>query len=428
MLSAICLVNYFEGGQLPKDRAVLYRLCVEGLLHNWDQRRGILSEFSFDEKLRVTREVALQMQLRDRAEYEVEAVQEVFFSVLKDPERASSLLQHVRYRTGLLLERRPGVFAFAHLTFQEYLAARAVYEGNQAGISIERLIREHRDARWREVIALYCGLAPAPAARTVIEALINQPDVQAGLLADAYLSAGPELGQESKFRRKVMAAVAKAEVGGWPDSQSIRFPVEEFAPIANEALGHSARRNVYAFSWLATHLTLIDWKSMVERFRSASSLHPDGAGGVNMLIHYRGSDRILAEVAQYSASYRLPGPRDYETQAEQALEALTHNQTATGPGAQAAYTQALTVVLASPRMGLRWLEVSAPLPDMLPCEKLRLLFERLSQRARLELPKAELNEETSNRILKWLASLSGLHAGGSAEERRPVAGVRKKSA
>jgi hypothetical protein len=52
MLSAICLVNYFEGGRLPEDRALLYRLCVEGLLHNWDQRRGIHSEFGFDEKLR----------------------------------------------------------------------------------------------------------------------------------------------------------------------------------------------------------------------------------------------------------------------------------------------------------------------------------------------------------------------------------------
>ncbi|MEE8501453.1 MAG: NACHT domain-containing protein, partial [Kiloniellales bacterium] len=49
MLSAICLVNYFEGGELPQDRALLYRLCVEGLLHNWDQARGIRSEFTLDE-------------------------------------------------------------------------------------------------------------------------------------------------------------------------------------------------------------------------------------------------------------------------------------------------------------------------------------------------------------------------------------------
>jgi hypothetical protein len=65
MLSAICLVNYFENGRLPTDRAVLYRLCVEGLLHNWDQRRGIRSDFTFDEKLRVSREIALRMQVDD---------------------------------------------------------------------------------------------------------------------------------------------------------------------------------------------------------------------------------------------------------------------------------------------------------------------------------------------------------------------------
>ena len=136
MLSAICLVNYFEGGHLPKDRAVLYRLCVEGLLHNWDQRRGISSEFGFDEKLRVCREVAIAMQADDRAEYEAPKVQAIFSTVLGDPARAQRLLEHIRRRTGLLLERRPGVFAFAHLTFQEYLAARAVHEGNRAGVDV----------------------------------------------------------------------------------------------------------------------------------------------------------------------------------------------------------------------------------------------------------------------------------------------------
>lgn len=131
MLSAICLVNHFEGGRLPEDRALLYKLCVEGLLHHWDQRRGIHSDFTLEEKLRVCREVALAMQADDKAEYEAGEVQQRFAAVLGDTSRAEELLEHVRYRTGLLLERRPGVFAFAHLTFQEYLAARAVYEWNQ---------------------------------------------------------------------------------------------------------------------------------------------------------------------------------------------------------------------------------------------------------------------------------------------------------
>ena len=124
MLSAICLVNYFEHGRLPEDRARLYRLCVEGLLHHWDQRRGILSEFGLEEKLRACRSVALALQVGDRAEWGVDRIEPLFAEALGDSDRGRRLLEHIRYRTGLLLERRPGVYAFAHLTFQEYLALR----------------------------------------------------------------------------------------------------------------------------------------------------------------------------------------------------------------------------------------------------------------------------------------------------------------
>ena len=93
MLSAICLVNYFEGGRLPEDRAMLYKLCVEGLLHNWDQRRGILSPYSLDEKLSVCRELAVAMQADDRAEYAADKVLSAMQNVLGDADRAQALLK-----------------------------------------------------------------------------------------------------------------------------------------------------------------------------------------------------------------------------------------------------------------------------------------------------------------------------------------------
>jgi energy-coupling factor transporter ATP-binding protein EcfA2 len=230
MLSAICLVYHFENGHLPEDRALVYKLCVEGLLHNWDQRRGIKSDYSFSDKLRTCREVALAMQTDNRAEYEINKVLEIFNSVLNDSVRAEKLLEYIRYRTGLLIERRSGIFAFAHLTFQEYLAALAVHEGNKCGIDIERLISEVDDGRWQEVIPLYCGLATAPDARRMIERLIAQPFKETVsnfslVLGEAYLSAGPEILGDAELRYRVLHRILLGSEYSYPVFNTHENPI-----------------------------------------------------------------------------------------------------------------------------------------------------------------------------------------------------------
>ena len=281
MLSAICLVNYFEGGHLPEDRALLYRLCVEGLLHNWDQRRGIRSEFGFDEKLRTCREVALAMQAEDRAEYSADRVKEIFTKVLDDPERAARLLEHIRYRTGLLLERRPDVFGFAHLTFQEYLAAQAIHEGNRLGIEANQLVREHNDGRWKEVIALYCGLATTPVVRSLIDQLIAQPDTEflSEVLTEAYLSASSELTQDQVLCQKVLGRVASLPEWKLHHEKGRtelldRFPKDEVAAIVNTVTG--ASENSFSFSkacfWLSDNPEMIEVKALRKRLISKQNM------------------------------------------------------------------------------------------------------------------------------------------------------------
>ena len=188
----------------------------------------------------------------------------MFSAALKDSERAARLLEHVRYRTGLLLERRPGVFAFAHLTFQEYLAARAIHEGNQLGISIEQLIGERGDPRWQEVIPLYCGLAPAPAARKAVEALMGVGDGRGAILAESYLTAGPELAQDHDLRHRVIWETANRQ-SDHPNGLQ-RFAAEEVSSIANEVVGR-ARHNFLseAYIWLVSHRDCVDWDQLVQR-------------------------------------------------------------------------------------------------------------------------------------------------------------------
>jgi hypothetical protein len=315
MLSAVCLVNYFEGGSLPQDRALLYKLCVEGLLHHWDQRRGIHSTFGFDEKLRTCRELALYMQSDDRAEYEISRVKAVFCDML-DEVKGLALLEHIRFRTGLLLERRPEVFGFAHLTFQEYLAARAIHEGNRRKITPDTLSEEYADARWREVIPLYCGIAPAPLASPLILRLLEKPPHEelSQLLYDAYLASSVDLKRDGVLREQVLHKILAGPAWGYGDSAMslAAFDVGETARIANRLIGSQAADPAFvshAHRWLLWHAELLDEAGALERVRHWRSCHPGANGELVHILHARGRRSALAFFADNQEIYDAQGPK-----------------------------------------------------------------------------------------------------------------------
>ena len=406
MLSAICLVNYFEGGQLPQDRARLYQLCVEGLLHNWDQRRGIRSEFALSEKLRVCREVALAMQTDDRAEYETEKVRQIFTDVLADADRAADLLEHIRYRTGLLLERRSNTFAFAYLTFQEYLAAQAIYEGNHLGLDIEGVIEHHSDGRWIEVIALYCGSVPTPTAHQAIEHLIVHPDTASlsTVLRVAYLSSNQAFLEDQALRKRVIRRIAIAPYDT-PGNLDI-FPRAEVAPIAYDCLGKIETDISLSETllWLADNADLLDVAMIFSRFQQWPEMKAHQISEYVLLLHTFGSEDILAEMARDSSLYLAPGPvyseteDKYETQAEVALIGLSVRNYMVQPIG----TQTLDLVLLQI---LRAVTQQASIQNLHSDANVRSLFE---YRLKLGLPQdaqiwpeyASLARQLSKRLLE----------------------------
>lgn len=267
--------------------------------------RGIRSEFTLDEKLRTCREVALAMQADDQAEYRADQVHGILATVLGDEDRATALLEHIRYRTGLLLERRPGVFAFAHLTFQEYLAAWAVHEGNRRGVDVSHLIAEHADGQWKEVIALYCGLATTPAARAVVEGLVAQPDTTAlaHVLADAFLSAGAELAQDDSLRRRILERLASAPwSGGAPLLEGI--PEQEIAQEVNLRVGTGPSDSPFiAYYWLFKHPHAIEFDTLAERLRGWRTMSAWQILELSYLLHAHALDPLLGEIALDSSMY-----------------------------------------------------------------------------------------------------------------------------
>jgi hypothetical protein len=349
MLSTVCLVRYFEGGQFPDDRAVLYERCVEGLLHTWDQRRKIKSDFSLEEKLRVCRELAIAMQTDDKAEYPAAEVERVLSTIPGNATRTRQLFKHLIYRAGLFLERRPGVYGFVHLTFQEYMAATAIDEGNERGVDEKYLVANRGDQRWQEVLPLYMRVISAQSARRFLRRMIKQPDAPdlGRAIRDYWQAAKAEVRDDAALRAEVVTRVASAPVEWltvtplsrifswirprWPGLPSVLelWPAEEVGPIALRLVGTSSSDIglSHAFGWL---LGRPDVYETVVRSRLGEwrTLHPTALAELVCLAAVLG--KAAFEEAPTGAGWEVlaaPGPafrRDkFATQAELVILTIT---------------------------------------------------------------------------------------------------------
>ncbi|MCB9150924.1 MAG: SUMF1/EgtB/PvdO family nonheme iron enzyme [Caldilineaceae bacterium] len=168
MLTVIAMVHR-DRVKLPDRRAELYAEAVDVLLGKWDEARGVAEApilegepFDTGDRRLMLQAVALHMHELDLKEMEradlEHLLNQLFFDLVPEERAASRAVERflgvIEARTGLLTARGEGVYAFSHLTFQEYLAALAVAgEDDYIGYTRARLASPW----WREVILLAAG-------------------------------------------------------------------------------------------------------------------------------------------------------------------------------------------------------------------------------------------------------------------------------
>jgi len=173
LLSVVALVHQIRT-TLPQRRAELYDECTQQLLGFWDEQRGgeaaqelaRLGGLDRQEKRAILEPLALKFherregrevdgpQLRHWIQEEFEALGET-----QAARRAETFLRVIKERAGLLVESEPDTYRFSHLTFQEYLAARAVADQDDY---IDYTLARRHDPWWREVILLEAGHLSTP--------------------------------------------------------------------------------------------------------------------------------------------------------------------------------------------------------------------------------------------------------------------------
>ncbi len=169
LLTVIAMVHR-DRVKLPDRRAELYAEAVEVLLGKWEEAKGMSEApvllrgqpFDTGDKRLLLQDLALYLHERNQKQIKVEELHHFlrarFKGLLREDHAVEQtvirFLAMIEERTGLLVARGEGVYAFSHLTFQEYLAALGIAARDDY---VAYTLKRAGDLWWREVILLEVG-------------------------------------------------------------------------------------------------------------------------------------------------------------------------------------------------------------------------------------------------------------------------------
>ena len=149
------------GAELPKRRVELYQKMCGMQLKDRPRARSLETLLVDSEPQIILQMLALEMMQQKEERVELDTLLERLTRYLADQEEtvtATEFLTQVEQISELLVQREPEEFEFAHLSFQEFLAAKEVVRLKQ-----ERLLYEHlHEDWWKSVTLLYIAQVKQP--------------------------------------------------------------------------------------------------------------------------------------------------------------------------------------------------------------------------------------------------------------------------
>ncbi|TWP53254.1 NACHT domain-containing protein [Lentzea tibetensis] len=302
LLTMIATVHKFRGA-LPGGRVDLYREICEVLLWRRQEAKNLESPLTSDQKTALLSGLAFTMMrrhLRDLPRDEViTEIRPMLRRMAKAVDEQDFLAD--MGSNGLLIERESGLYSFAHLTFQEYLAAAHIREKRLADV----LIGAVDDVWWREVTLLYVARGDADA---IVQACLETNAVNSLSLAFecAELSSevDPELWRELDARLAVGPRVDPALVIGVMLSRHLSKLVR--TGEGTRICAHPIKTNPYG------HFTLQTGGPVPDAPALGSAPHHEPVGGVRA-DDARRFVKWVNELTDNQPGFRLPSRAEVES-------------------------------------------------------------------------------------------------------------------
>ncbi|MEH1841519.1 MAG: NACHT domain-containing protein [Nostoc sp.] len=199
LLTMIATVHR-RGSALPGKRVELYKEICQVLLERRPRAKNIGDSLTATQKQSVLQVLALmlmQQKTRDFKLFEgISIIKNKLETVAGKKAKPEDFLEQIRDVNGLLVEKELGVYEFAHLSFQEYLAAVQVKESNQENV----LIKNINNSWWAETIRLYAAQSNAT---NIINEILNIPTQSVEAMALVYDCLEEGLSVDPDLRKKI---------------------------------------------------------------------------------------------------------------------------------------------------------------------------------------------------------------------------------
>ena len=204
LLTMIATVHRYRGA-LPGSRVDLYGEICQVMLWRRQEAKKLPITPEGDKKETLLRRLAfamMQRQLRDLPRADVLAEIRPALRRMSRELTAEEFLADIA-SNGLLVERESSVYSFAHLTFQEYLAASHIRDKGLVNVLVDAI----DDVWWRETTLLYTARSDAD---PVVRACLAATSVTALSLAFDCAEQGSELAPELRDHLDGLLAAAFA--------------------------------------------------------------------------------------------------------------------------------------------------------------------------------------------------------------------------
>ena len=202
LLTMIATVHR-RGSALPGKRVELYKEICQLLLEKRQRAKNIADAITATQKQSVLQVLAFELMQQKTRDFKlsdgIDWIKDKLVEVTVSGANPEGFIQQVRDVSGLLVEKEVGVYEFAHLSFQEYLAAVQIKESNQENL----LIGNINQSWWAETIRLYVAQSNASnLIRTVLA--MSSPSIEELALAydclEEGLSVNPDVRQQLEQR------------------------------------------------------------------------------------------------------------------------------------------------------------------------------------------------------------------------------------